>query len=440
MTDFPGVYRETIVRLSPRARTSGTVDTDQRSEREYDAFVYAEAPFEGLNAPDLFSTRTAPTLASLPLVAAELVTMKWRRYQEYLNWFVEGEKGRYEMRSCLMGALSEGLQSLLMSPRSRWGDRPLRIWWSSQTPELEDMPWELVAQTSPASDNPNFIFVRGVPGERAMPPVRASAPLRLALIGANDPATEELAGHLAALHPGVQAMVLPGSPREAFWYACREGMELVHFVAHGMVSLAYEGILSFTGKDRVQLTTGELSDACHGTRIAVIGLSPATTNGTPSATPTVYRAFAMLASAGLRLPPTLAPLGPMEPPDAVTFWNTFYGALGETLDFGAALARARQSTPALPIAAYPRNVASRLFRKAEARRGGLESFAPQPEARSIAAELDISDELLTRLKAIERTSGKLPDGVEAFVEREGKRGMRLRGELTRLSGWPEDPQ
>jgi hypothetical protein len=251
--------------------------------------------------------------------------------------------------------------------------------------------------------------------------------LRLALI--HDPARTPwwLHNALGGLPPSIEVIPMPGSAREALQRAAKEGYELVHVVADGLVSLACEGILYHSQTTPPEIPPSELSALLRGSRVAVLSLtpwecsSPDTVEIGGHLVPSAYRAFACLGSSRLALPSVVAPLGPLESWRAEPFWHGFYAVLGETLRLDLAMARAQEGRPPAPVAVFPRHFHSRLFRRPS---GG--EAAPPVEPTRIEAELESSRDVVEQLRAL---GDALPPSAEAFLNRETARQSQLGAEL-----------
>jgi hypothetical protein len=248
---------------------------------------------------------------------------------------------------------------------------------------------------------------------------------------------------------------------QALQLAVGEGFELLHLIADGVVSSAFEGLLSvgsarsagdprggdssgpavrrqsaFSGQSeagasgRALVSPGELSQALRGSRVTVIGLTPP--HGREGQAiqlagyrvPSVYRAFALLGASRLELPTVLAPFGPTEARQEGDFWRGFYRSLGETHCVEEAMGHGLASQPAPPIALFLRHNLGRLFRRVK--------DAPRSdvvEPSQLSADLKTSHELVDRLRSMEKEYGTLPKSVSEFVARESVRQEQLSADL-----------
>jgi len=430
-------YAEIVVKISPaRMLSSGSVklteDVTSRSseaKRSYDALIYTNLQIPRLQRPDSPPPGQPNEIAQLPLAGQETLIVRWSRYQEYLAAFVEGEKRPAYMRERLLETMPDGLESIFSEPLPT--SQPVRLWWASDTPELEDLPWELVSYRS-RSDPERFSFVRGLPPENPLPILPIGERLRLAFI--HDPSftPQPLQDALNNLTGNIEVIDFPNFPRKALEQVVKEGYELVHLVADGVVSSAYEGILYFHGgrSTSPELPPGELSSILRGSRVSMLTLSEQQYNSPDvidiggQLVPSVYRAFAYLASSRLPLPSMVVPLGPLEPSDMHAFWNNFYFHLGESLSVQRAMARTRIRNYPAPAGLFLRHLHEVLFRRQSA-----VAKSSQADPNAIGTELQLSHDVVEQLKAHSELYGSLPESVSKFIESESVRQGDLEAAL-----------
>lgn len=458
----PPPVEEVLIRLSP-ARAGGLRATERTTETEparvYDAFVYAADALRGLGLP-VQSPRSGFIIAGLPLVGLETVTVRWGRYQDYLGAYVDEATAASPMADRLHATLSPGLKSLIAERLGRDG-RPVLFWWASDTPELEDMPWELAAYGRSRLPPERFLFARGRPPERPTPAACTGDRLRLAVV--HDPRWTPawLLDAFAEVANDVAVDLIADRPRDGLREAVRAGCNAVHIVADGFVSSAYEGILYLHDPaERArgpELSPSELSSLLAGSSVGLVSLSDARRPDPDQAyigkrrVPSVYRAFAHFGATRQRLPTVVAPLGPLREDVARGFWTGFYRGLAASLDLTAAIARGRGGR-ALPVAAFLRQRSTRLFRRATAACPvpGSEAVAvdaPPParvsfEARSLAAQIEQSSGLVDELGTLRATLGELPPGISSFLKQQTRRLEDLEQRLDsylRASGEVELP-
>ena len=432
-------YAEIVVKITPaRLWSSGSVklteDVSSRpseAKRSYDALIYTNLQIPRLNLPETPPSGQPTEIAGLPLAGQETLTVRWSHYQEYLAAFVEGKKRPSYMRERLLETMPDGLESIFSEPLPT--SQPVRLWWASDTPELEDLPWELVSYRS-GSDPERFYFVRGLPPENPLPILPIGERLRLAFIHDPSYTPQPLQDALKklTLTENIEVIDFPDFPRKALEQVTKEGYELVHLVADGVVSSAYEGILYFHGgrSTSPELSPGELSSILRGSRVSMLTLSeqqsasPDVINIGGRLVPSVYRAFAYLASSRLPLPTMVVPLGPLEPSDMHAFWNNFYFHLGESLSVQRAMARTRIRNYPAPAGLFLRHLHEVLFRRQPAA-----ARSSQADPNAIGTELQLSHDVVEQLKAHSELYGPLPESVSKFIESESARQGDLEAAL-----------
>lgn len=434
-------YGEIVVKVVPaRPTTSQPAQFDsfrsssKEPTRSYDVLIYTSLSIPWLTPPASPLSSQPQVVAGLSLAAIEHLVVRWSRYQEYLAAFVEGEKNPSFMRARLFETLSPGLEALF-SGQPLFG-QPVRVWWSSETPELEDLPWELVAYAGRGYVGGAFSFVRGLPPETLVPKVPLTGRLRLAFIHEPDRTPGLLLSALNTLPADtIEFIPMAGPPREALLRAVREGYELVHMVADGTVSLAYEGVLWLHDPSAPQLAPGELSALLSGSRIRVLALTERMSN-TPdvveiggSLVPSAYRAFVYLGNSPLPLPNIVAPLGPLDDSQMNQFWFGFYNGLVTTLEIEEAMAQGR-SSGSVAMALFLRQQHKRTFQRLEPTHK-----APDVDPSQMNADLQASRDTVEQLRSLETKYGSLPESVSRFIKQESERQEQL---VTELSPWTQE--
>lgn len=447
-------YSEIIVRIIPARRESsqqqqsggsGSDPSSGGSRRSYNVLIYTE-----LELPKIARDSKPPAgqpynFAGLPYAGRERIVVIWDHYEEFLAAFVEGIKPFEHMRARLLEAMPEGLESLL--GESLQSELPVRIWWSCDTPELDDLPWELAAYRDRADDPQKFYFVRGNPPEQPVPAIPFAPPLRLALIHQPEMTHPSVLDALAQLPQGIQLIPLTGPPHKALEEVAREGYELVHIIADGVVSLAHEGILYFHGRGSTtdyqsqsqaasepggqQISPGELSSLLRGSRVGVVCLStqdysnPDRMSFNDRLVPSAYRAFTYLGGSRQPLPTVVAPLGPIRIEQVGNFWRSFYRNLADTFSPQQAFNQAQAQCKVLPVALFLRHRHDVLFRHRppSASGGGL-------DPTGLGAALNFSHQLVEQLRAHRETYGDVPESISQFIDSEEKRQESLSAELT----------
>lgn len=413
---------DVFVRILPGLNANRHEDS---AVRAYEVAVYSDSTFD---VSDSEPSRAPQEFMQVPLRIVGRLALKWARYQDILGQFFEEEKGMEAMHYRLLDALSHNLRQLIDEVQAK--RTQVCVWWSSEAPELEDMPWELLFYGNPATPtSPNFNFVRGTPPEMPTPVLPLSGPLRL--LWPDTPATPPWVRDLFESNkiPGVSAIPFANAIRQRLRSAADEGIELAHLCSDGSVSLAYEGVLNSFPTDEPGLSAAELSDIVRGSRLTVMGftainqaeLNPSSEAGGVVA---VYRAFAYLASSRVRLPSIVAPVGPTDPMVSQQFWTTFYSTLGQQHRLDASFAIAKQATRASTFALFFRHSHGKLFRQ-------IAEDAPVPSPARMATDLQSSLDLSERLQSLTAKYGPLPDYVNSFAVEEKERRHTIETELNK---------
>jgi hypothetical protein len=241
------------------------------------------------------------------------------------------------------------------------------------------------------------------------------------------------------------------SPRQALQRAVREGYELLHIVADGIVSLAYEGILyvpdHFQLRDPTspKIPPSELSGLLRGSRVRVLALSPP--QGNPDVVPiggylapSAHRAFSYLGRSSLPLPSIVAPLGPLDDQVLFKFWDGYYRGLGETLRIEEAMAQGQldvwgEKYDPIAMALFLRQPHQYLFR-----RRPPTGRTTEEDPTQVQVQLEVSQDLVARLRVMGTHYDELPENVTKFIDRESARQERLATELDPWLQPPEDEQ
>jgi hypothetical protein len=369
------------------APPAGVAQTGPRT-RAYDVFVYSGVTTPlGYRSADLPEGRPAE-VGGLPFAGREEIAIRWTRYPEYLRLFQEYATNPRAMAERLVETVTDGLRTVLERPPS--GTRPLRIWWSLEAPELEELPWELL--TPGAGTATATSIVRGAPGEvPSLLPIQNG--LRLAIVGDALAASPPLADVLRSPAPAITSRWLSGDARQQLLEVAKEGFELVHLVADGWVSLGMDAVLDF-GHGQKNVSRSELAAAFCGSRVTVLALSPPRAPQALLGVPHAYRAFAHLAGEELDQS-VVATIGPAQPPQEGRFWRTFYETLSSTLSVESAVAAGREAEPAFAAALYLRHRLGAAFSRRPAPAGAT------PEPARVSAELRASRRFVEQLRALD---------------------------------------
>jgi hypothetical protein len=414
--------------LPPESITRQSNFQTQEMSKAYEAYIYANFCIEGLSPPKPDIPVDRESFMGAPCLSVEQVVVRWGRYKDLLGAFMEGTKDPLKMRYSLLETLSPGLERIFSGPPLV--NRPLRIWWHCETPELEDLPWELITY-QPSSVNPILSFVRGKPPSTPTPivPLKPGAPLRLAYIHDPQFTSTSLGAVLNNLPPGIQVVDFPDDPRQSLERAIKNGFELVHLVADGIISLAYEGLLYFSNTKSPDLSASELSQILSGSRVSVLcltepaGLSPDMVWIGRYQVPSAYRAFAYLARCNRPLPNIVAPLGPHEYWQTNQFWQIFYTRLSESLSVEEAVIGGRMSMPMVMALFLRQNLKQTFHRLA------TPNQVPAVDPRQISQNLQQSYDLVSQLNEIKEQFGSLPDSLTSFIIEESSRQARLEADL-----------
>lgn len=407
-----GRFEEVVVRLFPARSSSPAARRSSQGEatRTYDALIYSNMELDGLGPAPPYYVEQYGQLDNLGLVAVEHITVRWSRYHEYLDAFVEGDKAAYYLRSQLIKTLSSGLENFFGCEFPT--PKPVRVWWSSETPELDDLPWELIAHAGRGGGPSRLSFVRGLPGEVApLVPIEGPRP-RLAFIHEPDRTPRGLSDALSNLS-GVEVVPMTGSLRAELHRAVRDKFELVHIVADGSVSLAYEGILEFGGKSE-RLAPSEICSLLLGSRVTILGLTPnlpppSEADSSPVVL-TTYRSFVCLGTSRQVLPTIVSPLGPMSDGQQHDFWRDFYETLATALSVEDAVEHAHNSTPWAAVALFLRHRLGREFVRRVSTHG-FESASRQGDPTAINADLQVARSFLEDLRAVDSKYAAFADNV-----------------------------
>ena len=373
---------------------------------EISVCVYTRLPFPRDAAAPAPRADSPPELGGLPLAGEERIALRGR--------------GDASLRAPLQGEIARALAALL---RARLPDeRPVRVWWSSEAPELEDVPWEILALGEHRP--PRSSLVRGIPRGSAPPlPIPPGQPLRVALFDPAGLAPASLVDALAAMGPEVRAERLDErDPREALGAAVRAGFEVIHLIAGASVPLGVEGLLDFPGD--ATLTPPEISALLRRSRAVVLAL------GAPPEV-RAERGFTRVARGIEEGPSIVAPIAPVSIEETARFFGAFYPRLAASLDAEDALAFAAPSPNRAPFALHLRQRFGRQLVRSEPGPGDV-VFDPggantRPALADVCADLAIAGKLLDAARALERryaASGRAFPGAGLLDrERDRQRGL-----------------
>ncbi|AUX40932.1 uncharacterized protein SOCE26_023340 [Sorangium cellulosum] len=438
-------YHEIVVRMAPSERQPGSAPSARMTSGggvpwHYDAWIYTKLPLPvelGKVEPASGSGAPPPEVGGLPLIGHEEITVTWLSYGEYLSLFYGGEESMLELRRRGGGAISSGLRGLLqLKPRP---ERRLRLWWSSQSPELEDLPWEILELGGRRP--PRFSIVRGSPGKAAPPlPVPDGEPLRIAVIDPAGGAPVALSDALGSLGPGIEVVwIEQDDPSKAIAEAIAAGCEVLHLVADGVVPFGLEGLLDLSGDDDATISPRELAAMLRGSRVAVLALTPPESPRIGHlGMPTVFHAFARFGHDSGEGPTIVAQIGPMSPPVSRDFWRAFYERLAASFDVEEAMSSAAQRPLVTPVVVFLRHRLGRQFCRPDdpalrcpvwttAGTGQTPADQVLLTVAQVTADLSITRDLLDAARRLETRYASLGldfPGTSAIAE-EHKRQSRL---------------
>lgn len=480
---------EVVVRIQPRRSESSQEgekeDRERRSILTYDALIYADP--RSLQARADFVPREGwpARMGNLKLSSAESVVVNWGYYKYYLDSFIRGEQAASEKLEAeeLFLSVSPGLRKLLKGEAI---DSPsLRVWWSTATPSLVELPWELLVYGDESTDR-EVSFVRGLPPDSPVPVLPVGEKLRLAFIHDPDSSSRALIDVLKEI-PGIDVVSITDPPLQALQQAISKGFELVHLVADGSASLAYEGFLYLRKPQRVDissdiasaaarrglrmllsiynrieplllkpisvslglnklsawlssklykqldletLSTGELSALQRGSPLAVLALSPPKSSGYDLnridgfLLPSIYRSFACIGNSSLPMPNIIAQIGATDEERMARFWRRFYGDLGESLQVEKAMRNARIESALSTMALFLRQQHTQTFKHDEA--------SKDVNVTQLSAELAESMDAMEQLKELGNQYSSLSHILEKFEQGESARQEQLK---SRLQEW-----
>lgn len=469
----------------------------------YDAWVYTniELPFSESAHIDKTS---APAFDLFKLAMHGRIIVHREHYSDYLATFVRGEKAAYqklwdsvfsasskdvliaEARDKIFKVVSTELHDLLCG--TTLSNRPIRIWWNCTPAELSELPWELLACELRKKKGALFSFVRGLPSD-PLPKVPVKEPqLRLAFIHDPEKTPEALKTAIADLGKStLEVIELTKPSREALKYVAEQGIELIHLVTDGSVSLSGEGLLYFAksshdeGSKHPKLTpsmrrlyrlalnyssqfryifkdkqllewnarlagqlaiepcpASELHAMLRGSRAALLSLSTPTTDEdiserlAGSLLPSVYRAYCAIGNSTLSLPNIVAPLGACEAEALTKFWQSFYKRLAspDCYSVEEGVAAGLQDAPMMLMSLFLRQ---RLGREFTAHTSGRAATIEEPTR--VNANLQVARSLLEQLRAIDENYKDIGSQVAATadVHQESQRQTELEQEIASLT-------
>lgn len=403
----------------PQMQSIGSADSPLQAA--YSALVYSKldipiAPVESM------SSSIDESWAGEPLRGAETFVVNWARYADFASEYFDGEKAPSSMRDRLFDTLPPRLVDILTGhlPSSQRS----RTWFHSDAPEVNQLPWELVAYVEGRRPDVGASFVRGIPPETASPLVPVSGPLRLGLIDPRDGIADAFRGVVAGLGGDLEVVHLSGGIREALRKAVSEGLELIHVIAGASITSSYDGVLEVAASGEDPITSKEIASMLRGSRVQLVGLTPprddlSRSRSAYSGSPSAYRAFTYFATSPYPLPSVVLPVGPMSDRQVTTFWSTFYPAVAGSLDLESAMLDA-QRVRVVPAGLFLRQLQVASFKRV--------TDQPSVEPNVVGVQLEASHELLRQLDELSSLGVKAPN-LDRLVSREHKRQERLQADV-----------
>lgn len=394
-----------------------------------------------------------------------------------------------EVRDKIFKVASKELSDLLSG--MTLPDQPIRLWWNCSPAELTELPWELLASDLRKKKGNLFSFVRGLPSA-PLPKVPVKEPrLRLAFIHDPERTPEGLKTAMAELGKStLEVIELTTPPREALEYVAERGIELVQLVTDGAVSLSGEGLLYFSkssqdGDSRTiklsptmrrlyrlalnyssyssqlryivtdkkllewnsrlarhldieSCSASQLHAMLHGSRVALLSLSPPTTDDDDrerlqgTLLPSVYRAYSAIGNSLLSLPNILAPLGACDSDALSKFWQSLYKRLAspDCYSVEEGLAAALHEEPTVLMSLFLRQRLGREFTAHVPARA-----ATMEEPTRACANLQVARSLLEQLRAIDENYKDIDSQVAstADVHQECQRQAEVEQEIASLT-------
>lgn len=382
----------------------------------YDVLLYDADPDAVPSSRDLSSlARRVPELAKAgTLVDHAPAEVAFSKLQELVGVYLEGEGS-----AARIGSLLQMKVPFLDELRGR--DR--RIWLYFEARELEELPWELLA------DQPSrrTVYYRGSP-TRAVPAFELEDGPRVLFLHDDTPSSRELCQELSSHSHG---QVRPATV-ESFEQA--RSFDVVQVVAWSQVGSGFESVLQLAGGSH--LVASELGRILFGGRTGLLLLSPPPFEA-PERTAESCRAYMHFSQENLQCS-IVAPVGPLLEPRR--FWIPFHSALTGTASVEEAMVAGRTDVANVPVVFFLRHHTPRVFRRLGP--GGVHTLGGTRSGRGhrepVAKMAARRDNLRSMLEALEnidahsapsRSSG--PDDVlrAAREELDG-----LEAELGRISG------
>ena len=361
--------------------------------------------------------------AGEPFAGVETFVVNWARYSEYQSSYFEGGKDAFMMQERLFETLPRGLQAILSG---EFGGGRTRTWFHSDAPEVNQLPWELVAYANGSRLSSGGSFVRGIPPETATPLVPVVDRLRLGLIDPRDRAAPAFRAALKDIEGQVEVVPLSGGIADGLHAAAEQGVELLHVVADASVTPSYDGVLETPEGHPV--ASSEVAGILRGSRVRLVSLTPPAEDPSSSRTgayvaPSTYRAFTYFATSPYPIPTFIVPVGPMDDRQVHDFWTTFYGALAGSLEMEAALTEALHQR-VVPIGLFLRQLQPAAFRRVS------EIEQPKVDPSVVGAQLQASQELLRQIEQVSSQLNFRSPSLNKLMKKEERRHSQLQADVS----------
>jgi hypothetical protein len=211
-------------------------------------------------------------------------------------------------------------------------DQPCRLKISSNSPVIDDLPWEWLNDgTIPFALRPGIRLVRSVPCRLALPPMSVMPPIRVLLVITN-PKDERLLQswrEIDAIRPGLTApffdlKVLEEPTWEALTAALQDELHIVHYIGHAGIDRGEGNLILHDWRNVSHWISGPELSQVLPLSVKLMCLSTCFT--APN-----YQILGLPrlahASATYRLPTMVANSYPVEENSVRRFWEVFYGSL-----------------------------------------------------------------------------------------------------------------
>ncbi len=370
----------------------------------YDVLLYDAAPDAVPSTRELSSlTRRVPELASVgALVDHAPAEVAFSKLQELVGLYLEGEGGAARIGSLLQ------VKVPLLEDLHRREDR--RIWLYFEARELEELPWELLA------DRPSrrTTYFRGTP-TRATPAYEIEDGPRVLFLHDGSPPARQLCDELSSHGSGeVRPATFANFERA-------RSFDVVHVVAWSEVGAGYESVLQLA--DGGRLVASELGRILFGGRTGLLLLSPPSLDS-PERTAECCRAFMHFSQEGLQCS-IVAPVGPLREPSR--FWIPFHRTLVASASVEQAMTAGRTDVGNVPVVFFLRHRTPRVFRRSgggvrtlggarAGSRGNRESVAKMAARHAILRDTLEALENIDAHTALEHRSPAPNDAMRAARE------------------------